>query len=147
MNNPEKARKGHPIPWFTQLVLSIYRYTTQVFSWIAIRSFARTSSVNQGNELSFRESTNRRIRRNDNLMLFFLIFVFLTGLGNSLFHFVVVNFPHRRTTWTISTKLKEALAGCSLKNRLREFIFIFAYVLFMVFRVYLCKKKHASQWL
>ena len=33
--------------------------------------------------------------------------------------------------------LKEARAGCGLKKRLREFFFIFAYVIFMVFRVYL----------
>ena len=37
--------------------------------------------------------------------------------------------------------LKEARAGCGLKKRLREFFFIFVYVIFMVFRVYLCGKK------
>jgi len=40
--------------------------------------------------------------------------------------------------------IKEARAGCGLKKRLREFFFIFAYVIFMVFRVYLCAKNHTS---
>ena len=40
--------------------------------------------------------------------------------------------------------LKEARAGCGLKKRLRDFFFIFAYVIFMVFRVYLCAKNHTS---
>ena len=36
---------------------------------------------------------------------------------------------------------KEVRAGGGLKNRLREFLLIFAYVIFMVFRVYLCGIK------
>ena len=39
---------------------------------------------------------------------------------------------------------KEARAGCGLKNQLREFFLTFAYVKFMVFRVYLCEKSHTS---
>ena len=37
--------------------------------------------------------------------------------------------------------LKEVRAGGGLKNRLREFLLIFVYVIFMVFRVYLCGIK------
>ena len=44
----------------------------------------------------------------------------------------------------IQLYIKEARAGCRLKNRLREFFFIFAYVIFMVFRIYLCAKNHTS---
>ena len=40
--------------------------------------------------------------------------------------------------------IKEARAGCGLKNRLREFFLISAHVIFMVFRVYLCAKNHTS---
>ena len=40
--------------------------------------------------------------------------------------------------------LKEARAGCGLKNRLREFKKIFAYVIFMVFRVFLCEEYFTS---
>ena len=36
--------------------------------------------------------------------------------------------------------LKEAQAGFGLKNRLREFFLIFAYVIFMVFRVFYARK-------
>ena len=43
-----------------------------------------------------------------------------------------------------SGHFKEARAGCSLKNRLREFFKIFPYVIFMIFRVYLCEKNHTS---
>ena len=35
-------------------------------------------------------------------------------------------------------------AGWRLKNRLRDFFLIFAFVIFMVFRVYLCEKNHTS---
>ena len=35
----------------------------------------------------------------------------------------------------------EAQAGCGLRNRLLEFFFNFAYVIFMVFRVFLCAKN------
>ena len=41
----------------------------------------------------------------------------------------------------VTIRFKEARAGCGLKNRLREFSFIFAYVIFMVFRIYLCEKN------
>ena len=40
--------------------------------------------------------------------------------------------------------VKEARVGCGLKNRLREFFFIYAYVIFMVFRGYLGEKNHTS---
>ena len=41
--------------------------------------------------------------------------------------------------------LKEArAAGCSLKNRLQEFKKNFAYVIFIVFQVYLCEENHTS---
>ena len=43
--------------------------------------------------------------------------------------------------------LKEARAGCRLKNRLREFLKIFPYVIFMVFQIYLYVKNHTSPWL
>ena len=42
---------------------------------------------------------------------------------------------------TIFGSRGEARAGCGLKNRLREFSLIFAYVIFMVFRIYLCEKN------
>ena len=40
--------------------------------------------------------------------------------------------------------LKEARTGCGLKNRLRKFFLIFAYVIFMVFRLFLCEENHTS---
>ena len=56
---------------------------------------------------------------------------------------------HKRSRSSLSLKsvIKEARAGCRLKNRLREFFLIFAYVIFMVFRIYLCAKNHTSPWL
>ena len=40
----------------------------------------------------------------------------------------------------ILSYVKESRAGCGLKNRLREFLKIFAYVILMLFRVYLFEK-------
>ena len=37
--------------------------------------------------------------------------------------------------------IKEARAGCGLKNRLRGGFGFFVHAIFMVFRVYLCEKN------
>ena len=52
-----------------------------------------------------------------------------------------------KTIYIQRTVFKEARAGFVLKNWLRDFFLIFAYVIFMVFRAYQCKKNHTSPWL
>ena len=53
----------------------------------------------------------------------------LIEVNTCVFNFLALN--------NTSIRFKEARAGCSLKNRLRKFLFEF-----MLFQVYLCKKKN-----